>query len=559
MTPSRVRRVVVVLGWSAAVAILLQHTAPSRANERPAPRQPWVQFDSIRVTNPVFSPNGDEIKDDVTFTLSFEQSTYVFAHVSPKGLPDTLEVLFDDDSPANNIQFSFSWDGTASNGVLQPEGDYTVHFAALTPDSTRLFNERAVRIDLTAPVAEILDVQPPVYAPETLHPDVTPEIRIRVSQSQLEDSVVVGIAGVSASDSLPLSGGFVGDGDYLVLCEACTEGTFPDGGYIITASARDAAGNESSDAFAFDKNTDGPEFDVELPRRPAPNQDPNGRVHFQFADSLVGRAQDRQPVDSVVAAIPFPPDTTRVALSRQPDTLLTVFRFSHDLSQLLAAEGVYDMLLRAYDADGVVGEEPVSVVIDRTRPAPPQITPRPPPQTKLDTLNFMVSVDPNAIRRVIVKGGLSVRPPVAGQPVPDSLPADVPVFLWQRVLEVGSNLMSFESMDYARNISAADQVTVVRETSVGLAVPERFFTGQSIQVNVGDQEAQRVSVRILALDGNLVRTFEDTSSQTIYRFPWDLTTPEGRAVKNGAYLLWVQVRYPDGRTNRFRKMIAVVR
>ena len=69
----------------------------------------------------------------------------------------------------------------------------------------------------------------------------------------------------------------------------------------------------------------------------------------------------------------------------------------------------------------------------------------------------------------------------------------------------------------------------------------------------------RPDARILALDGSLVRTFDDATARLVYTFPWDLTTPEGRPVKNGAYLLWVQVRYPDGRETLFRKMIAAVR
>jgi hypothetical protein len=554
LTPSRVRRVVVILGAAACAAILAPNTRPSRADERPA-LPPWVQFDSIRVTNPVFSPNDDGVQDNVTVTLSFAESTRVFAHVSPAALPDTVAVLFDAVSPDRNVAFSFSWHGTDSLSTLQPEGDYTLHFAGLTLSDSTLFNQRDVRLDITPPDVEILSVDPYNYAPLTLHPDVTPEIRLRVSQSQLEDSLGVEIEDARVRRSLPLSGGFRGDGDYLALCEPCATGDFLDGLYVITATGKDAAGNHSEASFLLDKNIAGPTFDIELPRRPAGNQDPNGRVHFQFAESLLGRAEDRQPVDSVTVAIPFPPDTTRISLTRLPGDTLTVFSFDHDLSQLLTGERVYDMTLTGYDNAGVTAQEPVSIVIDRRRPDRPQITPRPPPQAKLEVLQFSVSVDLDSIRAVIIKGGLTFP---GREDKPDTLELTVPQFTWGRTLTPGANLMSFESMDYARNISVADTVTVVWETSEGVAVPERFHPGQSIQVNVGDHPAQSVAVRILALDGSLVGAFEDASSRLVYEFPWDLTTREGRAVKNGAYLLWVQVRYPDGRENRFRRMIAVV-
>jgi flagellar hook assembly protein FlgD len=98
---------------------------------------------------------------------------------------------------------------------------------------------------------------------------------------------------------------------------------------------------------------------------------------------------------------------------------------------------------------------------------------------------------------------------------------------------------------------------VVWETSTGVVASERFHAGQSIQVDVGDTPAASVSVRILALDGSLVRTFTDASSKRVYSFPWDLTTPDGRAVKNGAYLVVARVVYSAGTESLYRQMIAV--
>ncbi len=377
-----------------------------------------------------------------------------------------------------------------------------------------------------------------------------------MSQSQLEDSLEVRITNFERIDqTLPVGGGFAGDGDYVSPCEDCAEGFFPDGVYVITVTGRDLAGNVASSDSTLDKNIDGPEFLIERPRDPSPNQDPSGRFHFQFADSLVGVAGDRQTVDSVTASIVAAPDTIEVFIPRTNEPS-SFYLFNTELSGLLTAEGVYDFTLTAYDEDQVSSDERLTIVIDRTPDPPPLITPRPPARTKQERLQFRVTMDDSLIREVIVSGGKNT---LTGSHDPDTLDVRVPSFEWQRDLDPGPNLMSFETLDYARNISEADTMTVVWETTEGLIAPERFLFGQSIQVDVGSSPAQNVIIRVLALDGSLVRTFQDNSARLVYAFPWDLTTPEGRPVKNGAYLIYAQVRYPDGRESRFRRMIAVVR
>ncbi len=160
MTPSRVRRVLVVVGASVAVAILAPYLVPTRADERLAP-QPWVQFDSVRITDALFSPNGDGVRDRVTFSLSLLEPTKVHAFVSPAGSADTVAVLADS-VPDPRISFVFSWDGKDSTGVVQPEGSYTVTLAGSTlADRVALFLQRQVRIDLTPPFVEVLAVIPP--------------------------------------------------------------------------------------------------------------------------------------------------------------------------------------------------------------------------------------------------------------------------------------------------------------------------------------------------------------------------------------------------------------
>ncbi len=551
MTPNRVRRVLVFLGAGACAGFLATPDTPHAASDR-LPRS-WVEFDSVRVTNPVFSPNSDGVKETVSFALTLVEDTVVDVHVTPRGLPDTVAVLVDSMVPDPRVQFTFSWNGIGSDSLVQPDGDYTVTFAGVTVAlGDSLFLQRQVRIDVTAPTVEILAVDPQNYAPTTLHPGVIPKIRLRVSQSQLADSVSVNIVGSAVDQPLALAGGFSGDGDYVVPCSDCpVNAIFPDDAYLITAAAGDAAGNSTLDSATLDKNLDGPQFSFERPRDNAANEDPSGRFHFQFVDSIVGAATDeRHTVDSVSVAIAFAGDTTHVFVPPRDTTLSTTYRFNLDVSSLLTAEGAHDLEFTGFDVARLSGRGGLTLVLDRTPDAPPVITPPLPGVTKQQILQFTVTVDIDAIAEVIIDGGTGP---------PDELPVSVDTFSWQRTLAPGPNLMSFQTVDYAGNISVADTMTVVWDTGVGLAIPERFEPGQSIQVDVGDEPAQHVLVRVLAVDGSLVRTFQESASRLVYTFPWDLTTPEGRPVKNGGYLVWVRVRYPDGREDRFRKMIAVVR
>jgi flagellar hook capping protein FlgD len=224
------------------------------------------------------------------------------------------------------------------------------------------------------------------------------------------------------------------------------------------------------------------------------------------------------------------------------------FRFSVNVAQLFAAEGTYPLTFRSQDADSLVDSLKVTLHVDRTPPAPPFLSPPLPAQTKSQTVTSAALVDTSQVVSLVVGGG-------AGRT--DTLIVTNPRRAFVRTLLPGPNTLFFESIDRAHNISPATTAAVVWETSAGLVASERFHAGQSIQVDVGDAPATSVTVRILALDGSLVRTFSDTSSRLVYSFPWDLTTPEGRAVKNGAYLVVARVVHSGGTESLYRQMIAV--
>jgi hypothetical protein len=228
----------------------------------------------------------------------------------------------------------------------------------------------------------------------------------------------------------------------------------------------------------------------------------------------------------------------------------TTFRFLQDLSDLLAGEGVYTLLIRARDEDGVPDSLTIPVRVDRTRPPPPVLVPPLPATTKSQTISGRAQVDTTDTIALVVSGGADP---------PDTLNVFGRERSFQRELVPGWNQLSFKAIDRAHNVSVPELAAVVWDTSTGLTVEERFQPGQPIEVDAGETPADAVCVRIMALDGTLIQTFEDQSDRLVYKFEWDLVTPEGRAVKNGAYLVMARVRYPGGAETRYRRMIAVIR
>jgi len=389
----------------------------------------------------------------------------------------------------------------------------------------------------------VLEVTPRRFAPNTSRDaDVTPLVRVRMSRSELDDRigvVVLDDAG-SVRDSLLPEGGFGGDGDYVFLCRnLALLSSFEDGVYRLQALGLDLAGNDSTVVDSLDKNTLGPEIVVSHPAAP---------LAVQQADSLVGLAEDRQNIVAVQALVGT--DTTLIDLPPRDGAPGTTYRFFLDLGARLAAEGTYSIRLRAVDVDSVMDSLVVQLRVDRTPPPAPVPTPPLPQVTKSQSLTGTVQVDTEDTSRIVITGGVSE---------PETLFAVSARIKFTRILASGTNRIGFKAIDRAGNVSTEHTSTVVWDTSVGITAPERFSAGQSIEVNLGGGVARSVSLRILAMDGSLVQTFADGASKQYYRFSWDLRTPDGRDVRNGAYLVLARVLHTDGSEERLRTMIAVVR
>ncbi|MFQ5600436.1 MAG: hypothetical protein ACE5G2_07775 [Candidatus Krumholzibacteriia bacterium] len=519
---------------------------------------PWrlqpvrVLFDSIVVVTPHFSPNADSLLDEAELRYALTESTHVFVYVSPEGFADTTAVLQDSVPNPRLSAIQVFWDGRDRSGAVAPEGDYTVTFSGSTLATGRtLFNTRTVRLDVTPPLVQVLEIDPRPFTPALPGSLTTIQIWIGVTQQSnaVTDTVGVELLYVPSDaslDTIPLEpvDRFSGDGKYKFVCgEGCAD-VPPDGMLRIEAFGFDPAGNMTTAVDSVDKNIEGPDVVIEHP-----SQEGTIAPGIQFADSLVGTATDRQTIVSVTMRLGSPPDTTRFDLEPRDGAPGTIFRFFTDISDLLASEGEYPIVVRAYDEDGVADQDSIEVTVDRTPPPAPVPSPSLPDVVKSELLQVVVLVDETDTESVLFGGGAE----------PDSLAAaNSAQVVETRELLPGPNDLVFVAIDKAGNASDTTRATVVWEPSGGVAAPEHFRAGNEIQVQVGDAEADGVVLRILALDGALVRRFEDAERKLVYRFAWDLRTQEGRPVKNGAYLVVARVRDTDGGARRLRKMIAVI-
>jgi len=113
-----------------------------------------------------------------------------------------------------------------------------------------------------------------------------------------------------------------------------------------------------------------------------------------------------------------------------------------------------------------------------------------------------------------------------------------------------------QSRDKAGNLSPPSApVTFVYQEALGVVLPERFVSGQYLQVNLS-KPANAVLLRIYDLTGRLVRRLEDRSVKSVYEFAWDLSDQSGNPVGSGPYVVGVEADYTDG--SRLAKRLAMV-
>jgi hypothetical protein len=499
-----------------------------------APRATSV--DSIVLSSLWLSPGIDStVVLDFTFWVQAPSVAVVL--VTQPGQMTAIDSVLSDSLSGTGVRaVSGGWNGRNLSGAIVADGPYDLVFMEIDTLQNVRSNRRQITVDTVAPVLNLISIVPRTFAPTAPGAAQHIEVRFSVSQSQAAfDAVGVDLVTDQGFLAIPLVGAFAGNGDYVARCFNCGD-SLSDGITGVEVWSADLALNSNTLVDSIDANLLGPEVTLSHPSG-------DDETITQQADSLVGMVADRHAIASLSLIVSGALDTT-LSLSATPAPDSTQLAFSVDLSQLLAAEGLYQLNLPAVDTDSVSDSTlTLSYRVDRTPPPAAVLSPPLPATTRASTIAISVLVDSTA--SVLFVNGQSNQ--INGR---DVLPFP------QFPLVPGVNTLRFEVVDFAGNRSPIETATVFRETTEGISAAERFRAGQTITIDAG-VVATSVSVRIMATDGTLVRTFSSVAARREYSFTWDLKTPEGLRVRNGPYLLVATVN-ANSTVQYYRKMIAVI-
>ena len=538
---------ILALGMSVQLSAVANETGRTSTSTRRSHRllasavmQIGSAVDSIVVTPTRFSPNDDGKLDIIKYEFAVQAPSQAVVLVTFPGQSAAIDTVQNDAITGTGRRtVKGSWDGRNGAGSIVADGTYDFLFMEI--DSTHTSsNRRQFVVDTTSPVIDSLTITPQPYTPVLPSTPQDLLVRFRVSQSQLED--FVGVVILHGADTLvvDLLGDFAGDGFYSAPCRDCGD-ILGDGVHLVEAFGVDLAANQHVALDSVDTNLLGPAVTLSHPTLAE-------EFATQQADSLVGMARDRQAVASLSMLVSGALDTM-LSLVATPAPDSTRLTFALDVAQLFAAEGVYELIFAALDVDGVSDStRMLTYRVDRTAPPRPILSPPLGPTTRAQAVDISVAVDSTA-EELLVTGAAIVVGPISinGQSV---------VKIVALPLHPGANTLTFRVVDFAGNQSAVESASIFRETTEGISAPERFVAGQSISIDAGST-AQSVQVRIIALDGALVKTFSNSQAAREYAFTWDLKTPEGLQVRNGAYMVVATVN-AGASVQQYRKMIAVM-
>jgi len=493
-------------------------------------------FHSIVLTTMWFSPNADIFKT-IGYSLVVEEPGRIVVEVGIPGDPNVLLAVQNDSLPFGQST-SGAWNGRDAGAAIVPDGMYEFRFTFVDTAQNVTSDTRQFKVDTVFPVVDMVTVDPRQFTPTVPGSVLEPLIGFRVTMADAEDNAGVRLVGAVDTLQVALSSEFQGNGTYSASCIACAD-SLSDGIHRVEVFAVDRAGNVTTAVDSIDMNIIGPEVSL---------LHPTNLAGFVTAapDSITGTVMDRHLIGSLSMLVSGAMDTTLVLVS-VPGVDSTQFHV--DVSQLFAAEGVYDLAFRAMDEHGASDTtRTLAYTVDRSNPPAPILSPPLSPNIRTADVVVTVLVESTAKDLHIQGAAIEIQPiTITGPEVPNiTLP-----------LKPGANTLVFFVEDFAGNLSLATIAKVFRETSEGISAPEHFRAGQEISIDAGD-EATGLFVRIMALDGAVVWTYEDPQAAREYAVAWDLTTEQGRHVRNGAYLVMARVKFADGATKRYRKMIAVI-
>ncbi|NIM20771.1 MAG: hypothetical protein GTO51_11185 [Candidatus Latescibacteria bacterium] len=506
----------------------------------------------IKADFSTISPNGDGSNDSTKLTYTLLDSVVSLdVIVFDSDTVSVVDTLISGEPRSAGLD-SVIWNGEDSLGVVVAEDSYHILIRAQgisETDSAFI----TIIVDLTAPKAQVLSVNPGIFAPNL--PDVVEEtlrVSFRIWDSSEKDDLGVAFITPKSGEEISLKKDipdFAGDGDYEVRWDedefdpfipppgqGQPDSRFIDGIYQAKLEIKDDGANKGS-ATAFLN------FDLKAPSIEITDPSGTGTLSFRvIPDSILGWAYDRNGITEIMMWYDHPTSDSLEAPVQwtKNDTIF----FSAPLADSIVEERAYTIKFRASDPAPREKALFVTIKLDTTVPPPPVLDP---PagvvHSRIYTLTGEAFGDTKWVR--ISRGGTLV----------DSAFTQIePLFARDVPLEAGSNSLTGRAVDGAGNVSTiSNAITVVYDPSPGLFIPTPFRPNDKFQINLA-QPPVRVLLKIYDLGGDLVVSLEDRSASADPMIPWDGLNGERDAVKRGPLVAVAIAEYADGSKTAFREI-----
>lgn|GEM_PF-3048908 len=495
----------------------------------PAVAFAFVEVTNISVRPAAFSPNGDGVSDStvVSFTTSSEaKSVRLFIDVVDAS-EDTVAVLADGGEYGTG-ETEFTWDGFMTGGAPAPEGVYQFVIVAADDHYTTPPFSASARLDVTPPHFTTY-IHPNPYTPDLPLADSLLTVELSVTQAEGGDLITATISIREPPETLCTHSLAPADSTYI--CE--WDGRQSDDGlYDIYVRSSDHAGNSMEAYYEVDLDVEAPAISIESPAESFLNYIPA---------AYWVTATDRNGVDSL--KVRFYAGSEYMVPGGYPQA-----ECCYDWPESLRIEDEFLLECVALDGVGRWGSSFRSVLVDTTTPERPVIEALP---EKVGTAALAVEGTGTAGDSVMVyvNGALKKRAKI-------SAAGSWSVTL---TLDLGVNTIHAVSSDLAGNVSQpSDTVQVEYTEATGIYVPEEFTGDSTIEINLA-REASRIVIRILSLEGSYITAITEDNPDLYNEIDWDLTDAGGKQVKNGIYVLVIEVAYPDGGSEIDKKAVIVSR
>jgi flagellar hook assembly protein FlgD len=503
----------------------------------------WAAVTSVRAPRPVFSPNGDGVRDSVlvqwTLTAPAE-SVLVEVHPPFDALfKISLRTFRLGPRPAGRD--SVIWDGRGDDGTLLPDSLYNVRVVEKAlPDTILSFGVVAVELDVTPP-------QVPSFDPAIDNLDTTDSTLSLAGIAQGRALFVVLYEGGVPRDTLPVAPGDTTFSTVVTLAEGST---------TFALRSEDPAGNTSALSLAstvtYRNTAEVSDFRV-TPSRFSPD-----------GDGVLDTLHTSLRLDAATTRLEVQIRKTQTASSTLADSVPFVRLFDgpaaagayafawdgRDSTGAIAPQGGYFVFVSAESAT-VAGlpaagrPRTIRVELDLTPPLAPVLNPPLPSFTSHSVIHLVG----------VVSGGDSVRVYRNGARIAQG-PSN---FDLVATLSRGTNSFVLEGVDAAGNVSApAGPFVVTYDEVAGFHAPERFRRGDVFEVNLASAPRE-IRIDLYALDGRKLRSIGSTSTNPSQELAWNLLDDSGNEVGDGPVIARLIVSYANGRVDRTKAAIVVAK